>query len=199
MTPKTEEIFTVAECIEGCDPDIRVKIIGKNKDRDTDCRSETYFEGTVGEIPEYLKKAEVLRTGYSYGSQCSCIMVPFGNYSEDKPKSAENDTSILQVITKGEFLDCVKTAHGTEKYRCTATVVRLAPYALNEWIFSEPSNSKNFFETAEEYENYLESKKEIRDNFCKTIAKVLNIDYKGVTVTQNVSEIFTVTQILPAE
>lgn len=196
MTP-TEEIFTVAECIEGCDPDIRVKIIGKNKDRDTDCMSETYFEGVVGDIPEPLKKAEVLRTGYSYGSQCSCIMIPFGDYSEDEDE--ENESPILQLITKGEFLDRVKSSDGEIKYRCTAIVVRLAPYALNEWIFSEPSNSKDFFETAEEYEKYLADKEKARDDLCRNIVKALGIDYKGVKITQNETEIFTVTQILPME
>ena len=196
MTP-TEEIFTVAECIEGCDPDIRVKIIGKNKDSDTDCMSETYFEGVVGDIPEPLKKAEVLRTGYSYGSQCSCIMVPFGDYSESK--NEESESPILQLITKGEFLDRVKSADGEIKYRCTAIVIRLTPQALNEWILSEPSNSKNFFETAEEYEKYLADKEKARDNLCKSIIKALNIEDKGVKITQNESEIFTVTQILPME
>lgn len=196
MTP-TEEILTVAECIEVCDPDIRVKIIGKNKDSDTDCMSETYFEGVVGDIPEPLKKAEVLRTGYSYGSQCSCIMVPFGDYSESK--NEESESPILQLITKGEFLDRVKSADGEIKYRCTAIVIRLTPQALNEWILSEPSNSKNFFETAEEYEKYLADKEKARDNLCKSIIKALNIEDKGVKITQNESEIFTVTQILPME
>lgn len=167
MTP-TEEIFTVAEYIEGCDPDIRVKIIGKNKNRDTDPMSETYFEGVVRDIPEPLKKAE-------------------------------SESPILQLITKGEFLDCVKSSDGEIKYRCTATVIRLTPQALNEWILSEPSNSKNFFETAEEYEKYLADKGKARDDLCRSIAEALDIEDKGVKITQNETEIFTVTQILPME
>ena len=139
MTP-TEEIFTVAECVEVCGPDIRVKIIGKNKD---------------------------------------------------------SESPILQLITKGEYLDCVKSADGVIKYRCTAIVVRLAPYALNEWIFSEPSDSKDFFETAEEYEKYLADTEKARDDLYRSIIKALNIEDKGVKITQNESEIFTVTQILP--
>ncbi len=197
MTPTTEEIFTVAECIEGCDPDIRVKIIGKNKDSDTDCMSETYFEGVVGDIPEPLKKAEVLRTGYSYGSQCSCIMVPFGDYSEDE--SEENESPILQLITKGEFLDRVKSADGEIKYRCTATVIRLTPTALNEWLFSKTNDYKDLFESAEEYEKYIADKEKARDDLYRNIVKALGIDYKGVKITQNETEIFTVTQILPME
>lgn len=193
MTP-TEEIFTVAECVEGCDPDIRVKITGKRKDRDADCISETYFEGVVADIPEHLKKAEVLRTGYSYGSHCPWICV---NYSE--PVSEESESPILQLITKGEYLDRVKSAHGEIKYRCTAIVVRLTPQALNEWIFSEPSNSKDFFETAEEYEKYLADKEKAQDDLCWSIVKALGIDCKGVKITQNETEIFTVTQILPLE
>lgn len=197
MTPTTEEIFTVAECIEGCDPDIRVKVIGKNKDSDTDPMSETYFEGVVGDIPEPLKKAEVLRTGYSYGSQCSCIMIPFGDYSEDE--SEENESPILQLITKGEFLDRVKSADGEIKYRCTATVIRLTPAALNEWLFSKTNDYKDLFESAEEYEKYIADKEKARDDLYRNIVKALGIDYKGVKITQNESEIFTVTQILPME
>lgn len=196
MTPK-EEIFTVAECIEGCDPDIRVKIIGKNKDSDTDCMSETYFEGVVGDIPEPLKKAEVLRTGYSYGSQCSCIMIPFGDYSEDE--SEENESPILQLITKGEFLDRVKSSDGEIKYRCTATVIRLTPQALNEWLFAKMNDSKELFESAEEYEKYIADKEKARDDWRKSIIKALNIEDKGVKITQNESEIFAVTQMLPLE
>ena len=109
------------------------------------------------------------------------------------------NTPILQVIAKGEFLDCVKSSDGEKKYRCTATVVRLTPQALNEWILSEPSNSKDFFETAEEYEKYLADKGKARDDLCKSIIKALNIEDKGVKITQNESEIFTVTQILPLE
>lgn len=196
MTP-AEEIFTVAECIEGCDPNIRVKIIGKNKGSDTDPMSETYFEGVVGDIPEPLKKAEVLRTGYSYGSQCSCIMVPFGDYSEDE--NEESESPILQLITKGEFLNRVKSSDGEIKYRCTATVIRLTPAALNEWIFSKTNDYKELFESAEEYENYLADKEKARDDLCRSIVKALGIDYKGVKITQNETEIFTVTQILPME
>lgn len=196
MTP-TEEIFTVAECVEVCDPDIRVKIIGKNKDSDTDPMSETYFEGVVGDIPEPLKKAEVLRTGYSYGSQCSCIMVPFGDYSESK--NEESESPILQLITKGEFLDRVKSLDGEIKYRCTATVIRLTPAALNEWLFSKTNDYKDLFESAEEYENYLADKEKARDDLYRSIIKALNIEDKGVKITQNESEIFTVTQILPLE
>ena len=109
------------------------------------------------------------------------------------------NTPILQVIAKGEFLDCVKSSDGVKKYRCTAIVVRLTPQALNEWIFSRPSDSKDFFKTAEEYENYLADKEKASDDLCRNIVKALNIDCKGVTVTQNISEIFTVTQILPLE
>lgn len=196
MTP-TAEIFTVAECIEGCDPDIRVKIVGKNKDSDTGPMFETYFEGVVGDIPEPLKKAEVLRTGYSYGSQCSCIMVPFGDYSESK--SEESESPILQLITKGEFLDRVKSSDGEIKYRCTATAIRLTPETLNEWLFSKTNDYKALFESAEEYEKYLADKEKARDDLYKSIIKALNIEDKGVTITQNVSEIFTVTQILPLE
>lgn len=196
MTP-TEEIFTVAECIEGCDPSIRVKIIGKSKDRDTDCMSKTYFEGTVGEIPEYLKKVEVLCTGYSYGSQCSCICVPFGDYS--KAESEESKSPILEEVTRGGFLDRVKTSDGVKVYNCTVYVIRLTPEALNDWIFSEISEHEDAFDTAEEYREYIASKKKEKEDLCKDIAEALHIKWKGTTVTQNVSEIFTVTNILKLE
>lgn len=109
------------------------------------------------------------------------------------------NTPILQLIAKGEFLDRVKSSDGEIKYRCTATVIRLTPQALNEWILSSPSNSKDFFETAEEYEKYLADTEKARDDLCRSIVKALGIDYRGVKITQNETEIFTVTQILPLE
>lgn len=110
------------------------------------------------------------------------------------------ESPILQVIAKGEFLDCVKSSDGVEKYRCTATVIRLTPQALNDWIFSMlRSNDETLWETPEEYKKHLADTEKARDDLCRSIVKALDIDFKGVTVTQNVSEIFTVTQILPLE
>lgn len=56
---------------------------------------------------------------------------------------------------------------------------------------------QGFFETAEEYEKYLADTEKARDDLCKSIIKAFNIDYKGVKITQDETEIFTVTQILP--
>lgn len=194
MTPTAEEIFTVEECIEGSDPDIRVKITGENESEYNGCVCKTYFEGAVADIPEHLKKANVLRTGYSYGSHCPWICVDYSEYESEKSESP-----ILQFITKGEFLDCVKSADGTIKFRCTATVIRLTPAALNEWIFSKTNDCKELFESAEEYEKYIADKEKERNELRKSIIKALNIEDKGVKITQNETEIFMVTQILPME
>lgn len=106
---------------------------------------------------------------------------------------------ILQLIAKGEFLDCVKSADGTIKFRCTATVIRLTPAALNEWLFAKTNDSKELFKSFEEYEKYIADKEKAINELRKSITKALNIEDRGVKITQNESEIFTITQIVPLE
>lgn len=113
--------------------------------------------------------------------------------------SEKSESPILQLIAKGEFLDQVKSADGVIKFRCTATVIRLTPAALNEWIFAKTNDSKELFKSIEEYEKHIADKEKERNELRKSIIKALNIEDKGVKITQNESEIFTITQIVPLE
>ena len=67
---------TVADAVKGNEK-VYLKIVGRNKMNDCDCRAETYYEGTAKNIPEKLLTCEVLEIGYSYGSRCSCIIIPY--------------------------------------------------------------------------------------------------------------------------
>lgn len=106
---------------------------------------------------------------------------------------------ILQELSRGGFIDQVKTPHGIKAYNVVVFTVRLTPQALSDFMKSEITEESDFFNSAEEYEEYKTSKEEARADICKDIAEALGIKYKGITVTQNVSEIFTVTQIFELE
>ncbi len=67
---------TIADAVKG-NEEVYLKIVGRNKMNDCDCRAETYFEGIAENIPEKLLTCEVLEIGYSYGSRCHCIIIPY--------------------------------------------------------------------------------------------------------------------------
>lgn len=70
------QLPTVKEVIADQE-DMRLKITGRNKFSDTDPLEFTYYEGKLSEISENLMDAEVLSVGYSYGSKCPVISVPY--------------------------------------------------------------------------------------------------------------------------
>ena len=112
------------------------------------------------------------------------------------------NTQILQLIAKGSYIDEVKTNHGKEKYLCTVYSVALSGEALNKYNDFEvdPIEDPDAFDA--KGNDYLEircARDNARVNFKAWICGALGIDTVGVTITQNVSEIFTVTQILPLE
>lgn len=111
------------------------------------------------------------------------------------------NTPILQLIAKGSYVDEENTSHGKEKYICTAYTVALSREALNKYnddIEIDPIEDPDAFDA--KGDDYLEircARDNAKANFKAWICGALGIDTIGVTVTQNVSEIFTVTQILP--
>ena len=68
----------VADAIKG-NEEIYLKIVGINKMDNCDPMTEHYFEGLGKDIPEKLLTCEVLDVGYSYGSRCACIEIPYLN------------------------------------------------------------------------------------------------------------------------
>lgn len=112
-------------------------------------------------------------------------------------------TPILQLIAKGSYVDEVNTSHGKEKYICTVYTVALSGEALNKYnedIEVDPIEDPDAFDA--KGDDYLEiryARDNAKANFKAWICGALGIDTVGVTITQNVSEIFTVTQIKPLE
>lgn len=113
------------------------------------------------------------------------------------------NTPILRLIAKGSYIDEVKTNHGKEKYLCTVYSVALSGEALNKYnddVEVDPIENPDAFDA--KGDDYLEiryARDNAKANFKAWICGALGIDTVGVTITQNVSEIFTVTQIKPLE
>ncbi len=68
------------------DPSTIVVISGKNPKDDCDPLAEEYYYGTLADVPKWLKKYEVKRTGWALGRQCHFIHIDYlmGNYSWGK-------------------------------------------------------------------------------------------------------------------
>lgn len=98
----------------------------------------------------------------------------------------------ISVVSKGTFED--------QGYEITATTIRLNPVAMNEWIFSSLLNDRWCYESQEEWEAYKAEKKAKREAWEKQIYNMLGIEITGdwgFSITQNVSEIFTVVYMRP--
>ena len=101
----------------------------------------------------------------------------------------------IELITKGSFIDKVND----KLFTVTAYVIRLNSAALNEYINTTIYNDSTCFDTHEEYLEYIDQKRHQKDEFNRSIAVLLGIPPEGVTVSNAVSEVFTVTQILKVE
>ena len=64
--------------------DMRIKINGANPLSDTDPLQYPYYHGLISEIPEKLLSAEVLFVGFSHNGDCPIIVVPYGDYTDNR-------------------------------------------------------------------------------------------------------------------
>ena len=69
-------MITVHEIIKQ-NENVKVVVRGCNAADLCDCRDESYYEGMLADIPKHLLDCEVLETGYSYGSKCPIILIPY--------------------------------------------------------------------------------------------------------------------------
>lgn len=96
----------------------------------------------------------------------------------------------VEVIAQGQFEDCSFLIH--------TNVIRLNPDAMNEWIESSILNDCYCYEREEEWKAYKEkteaSRKEVKNKIAAALG-IQNVE-EGFTVTQNVSEIFTVVDMI---
>lgn len=113
------------------------------------------------------------------------------------------NTQILQLIAKGSYIDKSNTNHGKEKNLCTVYAVALSSEALDKYnddVEVDPIEDPDAF--CARGDDYLEircARDNAKANFKAWICGALGIDTIGVTIMQNVSEIFTATQIVPLE
>lgn len=96
----------------------------------------------------------------------------------------------VEVIAQGQFKDCGLLIH--------TTVIRLNSDAMNEWIESSILNDRYCYECEEEWVAYKEKMEANRNEVKNKIAAALGIQNveAGFTITQNVSEIFTVVDMI---
>jgi len=109
-------------------------------------------------------------------------------------KSFEGNDFVIQVITKGSFVD---NAGGGKSFLVEATTIRLNHVALNAWIMSNTMNCRECYDTKEEWETYEAEIAERRKAWTAQIVEALEINSsKGsVSITQSQSEVFTVVHI----
>ena len=105
----------------------------------------------------------------------------------------KSDNFAIEIMAKGSFIDAVASS----TFMVEAYTIRLNHIALNEWILSEMMNTRDCYDTEEEWEEHKAEYKTRRADWIKKIRDALGIDPEatGVSITQAQSEIFTVVHI----
>ncbi|MCI8387117.1 MAG: hypothetical protein HFE63_01455 [Clostridiales bacterium] len=100
----------------------------------------------------------------------------------------------VTTIAHGRDVDIVKE----RIYVIDSCVVRLSKAALDAWRDSELINERSNFETFEEWEAYraekVKKRTEIKD-ILLTLVGFEKSEHATITITRNVSEIFTLVRI----
>ena len=107
----------------------------------------------------------------------------------------ESDEFAMQIIAKGAFIDS-GTGDG-HSYVVETTAIRLNHIALNAWILSQTSNSRDCYETREEWERCkAESDKEHEAVRVQIIGDLgLDPNKGSICITQAHAEMFAVIYI----
>ena len=93
----------------------------------------------------------------------------------------------FEIVTEGQFIDqgcLIKTI-----------VIRLDPWAVNEWIMSGILTCRECYETKEEWRDYKAKKAKKREELENKILQKFNFvknDKKSACITENASDILTV-------
>ncbi len=102
------------------------------------------------------------------------------------------ENGIQEIVARGVFKDGGCIIH--------TIVYRVTRECLNEYIFTEPHNFRDCYDTAEEYREYIkivDSRKEAWENKMLDAFGWKISDGYGASFTQNVSEIFTAVLMEP--
>ena len=102
----------------------------------------------------------------------------------------------LEVVCKGSFLDS-DPSYGGDVFLIDTIVVRLNHVALNAWLGASIVNEPECYETHQEWIEHSEKKARMLREVRYKIAALLDIDRSAgsLSITQGVSEIFTVVHI----
>ena len=104
------------------------------------------------------------------------------------------EEAAVEIITHGSTIDDDPGFKG-KVFTIETWTVRLNHVALNECVLSSPNFIDRFcYESEEEYQQKKAEQECKRENVEKKIGQLLGID-GDYTVSQNISEIFTVVQI----
>ena len=108
----------------------------------------------------------------------------------------ESDGFMLQVLTRGGFLD--NGTHPGDVYAVEVTTVRLNYIALREWYDTYANNTRDTYETNEEWQQYQATKGAARKAFHAEVMKALGLEGTAI-ITQAHAEVFSVVQIVKLE
>ena len=107
------------------------------------------------------------------------------------------DEFALEVIAHGSTIDDDAGFLG-RTYTIETWVVRFNHIALNAWLASQPIDVSEWEWHADSREEAEEMDREheiLRAELIENVKKALGIEPYGITITQNVTEIFTVVNI----
>jgi len=104
----------------------------------------------------------------------------------------------VEVIAKGSYED--RPFEDGTVYTVEATTIHLNHAALNEWILSETSNSRDCYETDQKWEEHKAEYARRREGFYGDIIEALGLGMRGdfdgsISITRAQSEVFTVVRI----
>lgn len=108
----------------------------------------------------------------------------------------KKESFAIEVIARGQVLDNDQGYNGAIFAIETATI-RINHIAMNEYISGNMWNPRECYDSEKEWMIYKQEKEAKRENFKRKIAEKLGYDGKSdLTVTQNISEIFTAVRII---
>lgn len=100
-------------------------------------------------------------------------------------KMAYEDDFGFEKVAEGIFED--------EGFNIRTIVIRLSSSAMNEWIMSGEFNCRETYDTFQKWEAYKEKQKQRRNEWNKKILEKVNFTQsEGFSISENVSEIFTI-------
>lgn len=98
----------------------------------------------------------------------------------------------IKVLSKGAFIDNVDG----QLFQIDTMTLSISRYALDKYWHVQVINDRMCYSTNEEWQDYLNRKEKLLNDWKLTIAKLAGIEStEGVTIVQVVSEIFSLVHI----